>query len=104
MSNSLVGPRLLADIKRTISIVRGDSGGDRIIPNQTRFEGGGGGSSLTLCEFTGAWSIGAKKTINIKGNTAATMVVTNVLLPNIAHLAANRDCLVSGGILVTARC
>lgn len=74
MSNSLIGPRLLADIKRTISIVRGDSGGDRIIPNPTRFEGGGG-TPIKVVTFTGSWSIGSPKTVTFDGSTNTASAV-----------------------------
>ena len=103
MPGSLIGPRLLGDIRKTISVVQGEFGKEDVVKIPTAI-GVGGGGGVRLCEFTGAWAINAQKTVNIKGNTSATVVATNIFLPNIAHLVAKRDCLVSNGILVTARC
>ena len=62
------------------------------------------GSTITLCQFTGAWAVGAWKTVRVASNTNATAEVMNRLYPNIAHTAGYRECLVSGDTLVAARC
>jgi hypothetical protein len=71
-----------------------------------RATGGGGGSAIRLCTFTGAWAIGGTKTCTIK-ETTNEIEVKNYF----HHIGADcgqRDCAVakvkSEWILIAAQC
>jgi len=81
-----VGPRLLTDIRDTISRVQGmpdrSSGGHlpgMYIPLTPPLEEGG----FHMATFTGSWAVGSSKTVTLYNatSTAETLAVTNLLLP-----------------------
>jgi len=94
MANSLIGPRLLSDIRQTIQIVKGDSGTEGVIRIPTSFAGGGE-KTFRICTFTGSWSINATKTVTFRGVTTTPNTVSAVNLFAAVSNTATKNCAIA---------
>lgn len=76
----LIGESLRTRLKTVVDKVEGWSHGDADEKIPTSFtEGPPAAPKIRLCEFTGAWSIGSNKSVNVYGLTH-TITVTNISL------------------------
>ena len=74
----LLGPDLLARTRRTIETVEGGvvGSGFRAIPTVLEGETPASQKVFRICEFTGAWNIGAVKNVKLKYVEGATNTVS----------------------------
>ena len=80
-----VGPRLLGDMRDTISRVQGEAysvtGGH--LPGRPEGMPAPGEDNFRMATFTGAWGTGTDRTVTLysSSSTTETLVATNVLIP-----------------------
>ena len=107
----LLGPDLLARTRRTIEAVEGGvvRSGFRSVPTLLEGDAPPNQKVFRICTFSGAWSIGATKTVTFKYQTSTpnTAVATN-LFAAIATFTGSRDCAIArdgtAWFLIAARC
>lgn len=78
---ALIGPGTYAEIKRTIERVNGmpaDAAGLTRIPTDLSGDSTYVAPTFRIATFTGAWSIGAEKSVTLVADTARTVTATNV--------------------------
>ena len=94
----LLGPDLLARTRRTIETVEGGvvGSGFRAIPTVLEGETPTNQKVFRICEFTGAWAIGATKTVTFKYVTATpnTAVAVN-LFATVPAPSGTADCAIA---------
>jgi hypothetical protein len=98
-----VGPKLLGDMRDTISRVQGTAhrvnGGS--LPGRpesiSEGGGGGGGARFRMATFTGSWAISSGKTVTLynASSTTETLVATNLLIPLTDDSASQKVCSVA---------
>jgi len=82
-----VGPKLLGDMRDTISRVQGTAyrvnGGHLPGRPESISEGGGGGARFRMATFTGSWATNSGKTVTLYNatSTTETILASNVLIP-----------------------
>lgn len=93
----------LADAQRIAHAV-GKVEGDRRPRKGSTLPRAVGGGGVQLATFTGGWTVGQSKVVNIGGDSNSTTSVRNIFHSNVGFVYAARDCLISGDILVAVRC
>lgn len=85
--------------ERIAKVVRTVEGGDRDCAPLTFGNRGvnGGAKLFRVCTYTGAWSIGASKTVTFKYQTATpnTATVLNLFFPVTSTAGGSRDCAIA---------
>ena len=92
-----VGPKLLSDIRDTITRVAGmpdSSSGAAIRSALQEMPRRGGAGGFRICTFTGAWNKNATKTVTLRGVTATpnTLAVLNLFANLTGPTSGNLNC------------